>query len=111
MAGISLAPLFGESLFAAPAAYTFRKSTPEQQGGGRSNRNGGGAPMSVVDETIGKGDININLNALGTVTSLATVTIRSQISGYLQQIVFKEGDEYMATGRSLLLLQLEVTKS
>jgi CubicO group peptidase (beta-lactamase class C family) len=32
MAGISLAPLFGESLFAAPASYTFRKSTPEQQG-------------------------------------------------------------------------------
>ncbi|MBC7401345.1 MAG: serine hydrolase [Mucilaginibacter sp.] len=32
MAGLSLAPLFSESLFAAPAAYTFRKSTPEQQG-------------------------------------------------------------------------------
>jgi CubicO group peptidase (beta-lactamase class C family) len=32
VAGISLAPIFGESLFAAPSAYTFRKSTPEQQG-------------------------------------------------------------------------------
>lgn len=32
MAGLSLAPLFGESLFAAPTAHTFRKSTPEQQG-------------------------------------------------------------------------------
>ena len=26
--------------------------------------------MSIVPETVGKGDIGINLNALGTVTSL-----------------------------------------
>ena len=49
--------------------------------------------MSIVPEVVSKGDINININALGTVTSLATVTIRSQISGYLQKVVFKEGDE------------------
>ena len=49
--------------------------------------------MSIVPETVGKGDIGINLNALGTVTSLATVTIRSQISGYLLKIDFKEGDD------------------
>ena len=45
------------------------------------------------DEQIGTGDIGITLNALGTVTSLATVTVRSQISGYLMKIDFKEGDE------------------
>jgi multidrug efflux system membrane fusion protein len=49
--------------------------------------------MSIVPETVGKGDIGISLNALGTVTSLATVTIRTQISGYLVSVVFKEGDE------------------
>jgi multidrug efflux system membrane fusion protein len=49
--------------------------------------------MSIVPETATKGDINITLNALGTVTSLATVTVRSQISGYLMKIDFKEGDE------------------
>jgi membrane fusion protein, multidrug efflux system len=49
--------------------------------------------MSIVPETVSKGDIGINLNALGTVTSLATVTIRTQISGYLIRVVFKEGDE------------------
>jgi CubicO group peptidase (beta-lactamase class C family) len=32
VAGLSLAPMFGESLFAAPKAYSFKKSTPEQQG-------------------------------------------------------------------------------
>lgn len=49
--------------------------------------------ISIVPETVGKGDIGIGLNALGTVTSLATVTVRTQISGYLQKIDFKEGDE------------------
>jgi len=49
--------------------------------------------MSIVPEVVGKGDIGININALGTVTSLATVTIRSQISGQLVRVAFKEGDE------------------
>ncbi len=49
--------------------------------------------MSIVPETVGKGDIGINIDALGTVTSLATVTIKSQISGYLMKIDFKEGDD------------------
>jgi len=37
------------------------------------------------------GDIDITLNALGTVTSLATVTIKSQISGYLINVAYQEG--------------------
>src|SRR6201982_3512711 len=49
--------------------------------------------MAIVPEAVSKGDIGLNLNALGTVTSLATVTIRTQISGYLIKVVFKEGDE------------------
>lgn len=38
-----------------------------------------------------KGDIPITLTSLGTVTSLATVTVKSQISGYLIEIPFREG--------------------
>jgi multidrug efflux system membrane fusion protein len=63
-------------------------SAPEPAGRGRNN-----APMSIVPEAVGKGDIGINLNALGTVTSLATVTVRTQISGYLMKIDFTEGNE------------------
>jgi membrane fusion protein, multidrug efflux system len=37
--------------------------------------------MPVVVAPTVTGDIDITLNALGTVTSLATVTIKSQISG------------------------------
>src|SRR5450755_2303613 len=69
--------------------WSRRESAPQQGGGsGRA-----AAPMSIVAETVSQGDIGININALGTVTSLATVTIRSQISGYMMKIDFKEGDE------------------
>jgi len=78
-------------LLAAGAVWWLRREKAPQQDAARAGRNA--APMSVVDETIGKGDIGISLNALGTVSSLATVTIRSQISGYLMKIDFKEGDE------------------
>lgn len=64
------------------------------QGQPEHARNGRNAiPMSIVPEAVGKGDIGVNINALGTVTSLATVTVRTQISGYLMKIDFKEGDE------------------
>jgi membrane fusion protein, multidrug efflux system len=62
--------------------------TPQPTGGGRA-----AAPMSIVPETVGKGSIGVNLNALGTVTSLATVTVRTQISGYLMEVDFKEGQD------------------
>jgi multidrug efflux system membrane fusion protein len=75
-------------LLAGVIWWAKQKSALQETGNGRT-----GAPMSIVPETVGKGDIGITLNALGTVTSLGTVTIRSQISGYLIRIAFKEGDE------------------
>jgi membrane fusion protein, multidrug efflux system len=50
-----------------------------------------GGPMAVAVATATTGDITIRLPALGTVTPLATVTVKTQISGQLQQIAFKEG--------------------
>ena len=89
--GRPLLTIFILVLVAAGAVWWLRRDRAPQPETARAGRNA--APMSVVDETIGKGDIGIRLNALGTVTSLATVTIRSQISGYLMKIDFKEGDE------------------
>lgn len=54
-------------------------------------RPGAGAPMPVVVAAASKGDVNIVFNALGTVTPNATVTVKTQISGQLTQIAFKEG--------------------
>jgi multidrug efflux system membrane fusion protein len=49
------------------------------------------APQPVGAATVDNGDIRILLNELGTVTSLNTVTVLSQISGQLVEIGFKEG--------------------
>jgi len=76
-------------LLAAGIVWWTRQGTAPQSG--NAGRNAG--PMSIVPETVGKGDIGVNINALGTVSSLATVTVRTQISGYLMKIDFTEGAE------------------
>ncbi|HEX3498578.1 MAG TPA: MdtA/MuxA family multidrug efflux RND transporter periplasmic adaptor subunit [Stellaceae bacterium] len=48
-------------------------------------------PMPVLADTAQKGAIDITLDELGTVTPLATVTIRTQISGQLMKLNFQEG--------------------
>lgn len=47
--------------------------------------------MPVAVATAAKGDIDIVFNALGTVTPLATVTVKTQINGQITRIDFKEG--------------------
>lgn len=49
------------------------------------------APQPVGAATIDKGDVRIVLNELGTVTPLATVTVKTQINGQLVDVAFKEG--------------------
>jgi multidrug efflux system membrane fusion protein len=66
------------------------KYTQEQ--GGREQGRRPAAPQAVRTAVATTGDIPIALNELGTVTSLATVTIRTQIAGQLQQIGFTEGE-------------------
>jgi multidrug efflux system membrane fusion protein len=64
------------------------KQAPQTANGRRGAQ---GAPQPVGFATIDKGDIRIVLNELGTVTSLDTVTVLTQINGQLQQVGFNEG--------------------
>jgi multidrug efflux system membrane fusion protein len=50
-----------------------------------------GAPQSVGAATVGQGDIRVIVNALGTVTPLATVTVQTHINGQLLEVGFTEG--------------------
>jgi multidrug efflux system membrane fusion protein len=59
--------------------------------GGRRSAAAGGPPQSVGAATIGTGDIRVILSQLGTVTPLATVTVKTQINGQLSQVAFTEG--------------------
>jgi membrane fusion protein, multidrug efflux system len=63
-------------------------------------RNGQNGPVAVSVATAVSGDIQVKIPALGTVTPLATVTVRTQITGTLQKILFTEG-QFVHQGDSL----------
>jgi membrane fusion protein, multidrug efflux system len=65
-----------------------RQPAPAAGGSGRGGQNG---PVAVSVATAVLGDIQLRIPALGTVTPLATVTVRTQISGIMQKILFTEG--------------------
>jgi len=48
-------------------------------------------PQSVGAATVAAGDIRVIVNALGTVTPIATVTVQTQINGQLLEVGFGEG--------------------
>jgi len=52
---------------------------------------GGGPPQTVRDAPATIGDMPITIDALGAVTPLATITVKTQISGRLMEVGFKEG--------------------
>jgi multidrug efflux system membrane fusion protein len=66
-------------------------------------RNGQNAPVAVSVATAVLGDIQVKIPALGTVTPLATITVRTQITGTLQKINFTEG-QLVHQGDSLALI-------
>ena len=57
----------------------------------QDKRVGRPASVSVVTTPVQQGDLPVTLNALGTVTPLATVTVKTQINGRLVSIGFREG--------------------
>jgi multidrug efflux system membrane fusion protein len=75
----------------------FQPQAPTTRGGARkagaagANAAGPNAPVPVTLATATRGDIEVRIPALGTVTPLATITVRTQISGILQKIAFTEG--------------------
>jgi multidrug efflux system membrane fusion protein len=60
-----------------------------QSPGGRLGRGSGAIP--VVAAVARKGDSGVYFTGLGAVTPIYTVTIKSQISGYLMQVLYQEG--------------------
>src|SRR5215470_5473900 len=68
------------------AVWYYPRPEPQPKTGGR---NQGPAPVAVA--TVQKGDMPVSLTGLGTVTPLATVTVKTQINGYLTEVAFREG--------------------
>jgi membrane fusion protein, multidrug efflux system len=74
------------------------------RGGGAAGGAGGRPAITVGVAKIGLGDIPITVEALGTVTPLATVSVNARVSGTLERVTFKEGQ---MVRRGQLLAQID----
>src|SRR5436309_1193912 len=75
---------------APPPGHTPRQNPAA--GSGRAGAGGGrrgGATVGTAKATVG--DVPITFDALGTVTPVANVVVRSQVSGVLARVLFHEG--------------------
>ena len=89
---LSLALLGGLAWFLTHRAPEAPAGGSPPGAGARLARAGGGAPPSTVGLAAArKLDIPVLLDALGTATPVATVTVTAQVSGVLTQVLFKEG--------------------
>ena len=86
---------------ASPASASSRPAGSGAPGGSRAPGGfGGGTTVGVAQAE--RANIPVTLDALGTVTPQASVKVRPQVSGVLQQVLFTEGQmvragELMAT--------------
>jgi membrane fusion protein, multidrug efflux system len=63
-------------------------------GGGSTEADKSAVPVMIAQ--VKRQSVPVNLNSIGSVQSLRTVTIKSQVDGIIEQINFKEGDEVKA---------------
>src|SRR5580658_9235601 len=79
-------------------SVTFISQPPPRRG---RFQDGGNQPVGVA--VIKPGDVRLTLRALGAVTPIATVTVTTQINGYLMSVGFKEG-QLVKKGQLLALI-------
>jgi multidrug efflux system membrane fusion protein len=82
--------LVGSLVYAVYKQYwtTPTAAATRQAGGGRA---GFAGPVPVVVAPAGTGDMPVVTSALGTVTPLRTVTVRTRVDGELVRVHFQEG--------------------
>jgi multidrug efflux system membrane fusion protein len=99
--------ILGLLLLGAAAALVRYFGAEEGEGGAARRGAGGGfrrggsdQPVPVRLVTAERRDIDVHLRALGTVTSLGTVTVRSRLDGELVRVLFTEG-QHVSAGQLL----------
>jgi len=74
-------------------------------GGGRGGRgrggDGGAAP--VVTAKVSERDVPVDIAAIGNIEAYAAISIRSQVTGQLTEVAFREGD-FVSRGQQLFTL-------
>jgi membrane fusion protein, multidrug efflux system len=77
---------------------------PTTTGGGKRGGRGGGGPAPVVATRARRGNIGVYDVALGAVTPINTVTVKSRVDGQLMNILYKEGDNVQ---KGQLLIEID----
>jgi membrane fusion protein, multidrug efflux system len=88
--GSRLRPIFllGFAVLLGLGIYRIAETLRAPRDSGRGQET---APQPVGVATIGTGDIKVVVTALGTVTPIATVTVKTQVNGQLLEVGFQEG--------------------
>ena len=92
-AGNGAQPAAGQQAGQQTGGATSRRQGGGQSGGGRRGGADPNVPVAVVAEPAKSQDVPVELDAIGTATPLAQVTVRSQVSGQLIEVLFKEGQD------------------
>lgn len=83
-------------LVAAIAFFVRRRTSTQQAGAARDQAQAANRQVPVLDAVVQKRDVPIFLDGLGSVTAFKTVTVRSQVDGRLDQVLFREGQAVRA---------------
>ena len=76
----------------AAAVYWFAdREVPKQATTGRRGGDAAGRPVPVLAAPATTGDVDVMLNALGTVTARNTATVKPRVDGQLVRVAFREG--------------------
>lgn len=89
-------------------AWALVQSSKDQGAGGPGGsggfgRRGGRPPTTVGVAQASLANIPVTLDAIGTVTPVATVTVRPQVGGTITQILFQEG-QMVKRGQTLAVI-------
>lgn len=68
-----------------------KSQASQQRPGGRRQGPGASRPMPVTAVPARAGEVGVYLKGLGSVTPIATVTVRTRIDGQLMKVLFREG--------------------
>jgi multidrug efflux system membrane fusion protein len=82
---------------AAVGIFVYRRTSQKQAGAQRDQAaQAAGRAVPAVVATVQRRDVPIYLDGLGNVTAFKTVTVRSQVDGRLDRVLFKEGEPVKA---------------
>ena len=91
------------------------RSRPPSRRAGSAASGAGGPPVSVSLVTVQKRDVDVMLDATGTVTALNSVDVRPQIASTITKVHIREG-QFVTAGQPLFTLdarndEVNVTKA